>query len=144
MLDDSRVINGSYGECYHEGAWLTNVYKTTAEVEITKEEIKKSGTRWTGNKVTGLKGTGSISGYKVTSDMITYIGQICDDTKGEYKTELITKLDDPESWGAERIRLKNVSFDKISLANWEVGSIVEDELSFTFEGFELLDEITEG
>lgn len=143
MLDSTRTINGSFGECLHNGQWLTNVYKVSAEVEISKSEIKKSGTRWTGNKVTGLKGSGSMTGYKVTTMLIDSIGQICDDTKGEYKTELISKLDDPEAWGAERIRLKNVSFDKISLANWEAGSVVEEEWPFTFEGFELLDRIEE-
>lgn len=141
MLDASRTINGSYGECHHEGNWLTNINKMSAEVEIEKEDIKKSGSRWKGKKVIGVSGTGSISGYKVTSDLIQKVGAVTDDRKKEYKTELISKLDDPEAWGHERIRLKNVSFDKIPLVGWEVGAIVEEEWPFTFEGYELLDPI---
>jgi hypothetical protein len=143
MLQDVRTINGSYGECLHEGRWLTNIYKMSAEVELSKEEIKIAGSRWTGTKVTSIKGTGSISGYKITSDLITAVGAITDDSKGEYRTELISKLDDPESFGHERIRLKNVSFDKIPLVGWETGSIVEEEWAFTFVGYELLDPISE-
>lgn len=141
VLESSRVISGSFGECYHNGEWLTNIYKVSADVEISKSEVKRCGTRWSGNKVTGLKGTGSMTGYKVTTELIENIGQICDDRQGEYKTEIIVKLDDPEAFGAERIRLKHVSFDKIPLTNWEVGNLVEQEWPFTFEGYELLDKI---
>lgn len=142
MLDASRVINGSYGEAWHEGKWLTNINKMSAEIEIEKEDIKRSGTRWKGKKVTGISGSGSISGYKVTSELIQKVSAVTNDRKTEYKTELISKLDDPEAYGYERIRLKNVSFDKIPLVGWEVGAIVEEEWPFTFEGYELLDPIT--
>jgi hypothetical protein len=140
-LDSSRVINGQYGEVWKEGKWLTNVTKAEATVEINKEEIVRSGTRWVGHKVTSLKGGGTISGYKVTSDFIKAIGSVAADRGKPYVTELILKLNDPESWGAERVRLKGVQFDQIPLGNFEVGSLVEEELPFTFSGYNLLDEI---
>jgi hypothetical protein len=143
MLDSTRVINGTFGYVYHDGQWLTNIKSAEATVEITKEEIKRAGTRWVAQKVTGLSGTGTISGYKVTSEMVELIGQISDDKAGTYVTELILKLEDPESYGAYRIRLKGVTFDKIPLIQFEVGSIVEEELPFTFTGYELLDKISE-
>lgn len=142
MLDASRTINGSYGEVHHEGNWLTNVYSMSADVEISKEDIKRSGSRWTGKKVSGVAGSGSISGYKVTSDLIQKVSSICNDRGVQYKTELISKLDDPEAFGHERIRLKGVSFDKIPLVGWEVGTIIEEEWPFTFEGYDLLDPIS--
>ncbi|WP_316245785.1 phage tail tube protein [Paenibacillus tuaregi] len=141
MLDATRVINGTYGYVYHNGQWLTNIKTAEANVEITKEEIKRSGTRWTAHKVTGLNGTGTISGYKVTSEFVELIGQVADDSKGTFITELILKLEDPESYGAYRVRLKGVMFDKIPLVHFEVGSLVEEELPFNFTGYELLDVI---
>lgn len=141
MLDSTRVINGTYGYVYHDGQWLTNIKSAEATVEITKEEIKRAGTRWTAHKVTGLSGTGTISGYKVTSDFVERIGEIADDKAGTFITELILKLEDPESYGAYRVRLKGVTFDKIPLLQFEVGTIVEEELPFTFTGYELLDAI---
>jgi hypothetical protein len=144
MLDSTRVINGSYGEVWHEGRWLTNMYGMTAEVDLSKEEIKVSGARWTHHKVTGVSGSGSISGYKITSELVRMIQSVTANRGIEFKTELISKLDDPEAFGAERVRLKGVSFDNIPLVGWEVGSIVEEEWNFTFEGFELLDIITAG
>lgn len=142
-LDASRTINGSYGEVWHDGVWLTNVENAEATVDIDKEEVKRSGTRWTGHKVIGLKGSGTITGYKVTSEFIKLIGSVASDRSKPYVTELIYKLDDPESFGAERVRLKGVQFDKIPLGKFEVGKIVEEELPFTFSGFDLLDEIKE-
>lgn len=143
MLDESRVLNGQFGECWHEGQWATNVTGVEASVEITKEEIKRAGTRWLGHKSTSLKGAGTISAYKVTSYWVEKIGQIANDRNKAFVTELIIKLDDPEGWGAYRVRLKNVTFDKIDLVNFEVGSLVEEELPFTFVGFDLLDTFNE-
>jgi hypothetical protein len=143
MLDATRVINGSYGEAWEDGNWLTNIQSAEATVEINKEEILRAGTRWVGQKVTTLKGSGNIKGYKITSDFIKKIGSVASDRGKPYVTELILKLGDPESWGAERIRLKGVQYDQIPLGKWELGAIVEEELPFTFTGYDLLDEIKE-
>jgi hypothetical protein len=140
-LDATRVINGSYGEVWHDGQWLTNIMSAEAAIEIGKEEINRAGTRWVAHKVTSLTGTGSISGYKITSEFVERIGQIANDRKGAFVTELILKLDDPEAFGAYRVRLKGVQFDNIPLLNYEMNSIVEEELNFTFTGYELLDKI---
>ncbi len=143
MLDDTRVINGSYGECHCEGNWLMNIYKMTADIEPSYGDVKKSGSRWTGQKLLGLKGIGSISGYKVTSELVQNVARITDDRKTEFVTELISKLDDPEAYGCERVRLKGVKFTKIPIAGWEVGSMVEEEWPFSFTGVEWLDKIEE-
>lgn len=140
-LDATRTINGSYGEVWHDGVWLTNVQSAEAVVDIDKEEIKRSGTRWTGHKVTSLKGSGTISGYKVTSDFVQLIGSVATDRGKPYVTSLILKLDDPEAFGAERVMLKGVQFDQIPLSKFEVGSLVEEALPFTFSGYDLLDKI---
>lgn len=141
MFKDTQAINGAFGECHSNGEWLTNIYKVSASIEISREEIKIAGSRWNGHKLIGLKGTGTISGYKWTSELLKNVGRVMNDRESEYVTELILKLDDPEALGCERIRLKNVKFDSIPLANWEVGAIVEEEWSFSFVGAELMDEI---
>ena len=142
-LDSTRIISGNYGQVWKDGRWLTNFRSAEASVEITKEDVPRSGTRWMGKKVVGLAGTGTISGYKVTTELIEEIGQIADDRNPSLVTELILKLDDPDAFGAYRVRLKRVQFDTIPLMNFEAGSLVEEELPFTFEGYELLDRITE-
>ncbi len=140
-LDASRIINGTFGSVWMDGQWLTNFNHLEANVEVQKAEIKLSGDRWTRRKVTGLNGTGTISGFKVTSDLIQLMAPVADNTKGAVKTEIISKLADPEAYRYERIRLKNVMFDRIQLANWTAGENVTEEWPFTFEEFELLDPI---
>lgn len=43
MLDDTRVINGSFGECHSEGKWLTNIYKMSVDVEPSYGDVKCRG-----------------------------------------------------------------------------------------------------
>lgn len=142
VMDATRAMNGSFGTVIDaNGRWLSNIKSAEATVEINKEEINRAGTRWVGHKVTSLKGTGSMSGYRMTTELLEAIGTVADDTKGAYVTELRMKLDDPEAFGALSVRLKNVQFDQIPLMKYEIGSIVEEELPFTFVGYEFMDKI---
>ncbi len=132
-LDPSRVILGSFGQIFADGQWQTNLNHLEASVENQKKELNLSGDDWVRHKKGPNKGTGTMSGFKVTSSMIQ---------RGFGKFEVITKLDDPEAFGVERIRLQNVMVDKLQLANWTAGEEVTEEIPFTFEGYELLDPIT--
>ena len=52
---------------------------------------------------------------------------------------LIGKLADPNSEGAERIAIKNVSFDDLTLFDFEVGAVGQVECPFTFTDIETID-----
>jgi hypothetical protein len=54
---------------------------------------------------------------------------------------MYAKLEDPEAYGYETVKLSSVMLDKLQLANWTAGEEVKEEVSFTFEGYELLDRI---
>lgn len=132
VLDASRVCSGTYGKIYRDGKWDNNVSECTADVEQDMKTIITCGSEWEDNKGGAKKGSGTIKGYKVTSDMIK---------QGFGKFELISELDDPEAYGAERIRLKNCKATKISLVNFKAGDICEIETPFVFSGYELVDAI---
>lgn len=132
MLDASRVIYGSFGKVFIDGIWQTNLNSCQARVANNKIELNLSGDDWVRHKKGSKKGTGTASGYKVTSDMI----------RREFgKMSFIITLDDPEAYGYERIRLDNVMLDEIQLSNFTAGQEVTEEHPFTFEGYELLDPI---
>lgn len=132
FLDPGRVIMGTFGQIFIEGVWQSNLNHLEASVEAEKKELNLVGTDYTVYKLGRKKGTGTMSGYKVTSDMIA---------RGFQKFSIIHKLDDPEAYGFERIRLNNCMVDKIVLANWTAGEEVTEETPFTFESYELLDPI---
>lgn len=134
-LDASRTILGTYGYLYIAGQWQTNINHLEAKVEMEKRELLLSGDAWKRHKKGPLKGTGTMSGFKVTSAMLQ---------RGFGKFEIISKLADPEAHGNERIRIKNVMVDELSLANWKAGEEVTEEIKFTFEEYELLDPIVAG
>jgi len=142
-MEPERIINGSFGELWEDGVHQQNVESVTAEVNIEKKDVRISGSRWVHKKVVGLSGTGTISGFKVTSAMIQKHAWAQGSRGVPTKTELISKLDDPEAFGHERVRLKNVSFDKVVLANWKLGELVTEEIPFTFTEYEPLDRIEE-
>lgn len=138
-FDSVNAVVGTFGFIYKEGQWLSQYNKAKASVEIQKAEIKPAGDRWVRHKVVALKGTGSISGYKVTDELLEAVSVVAQSEKPSFRTELIFTLEDPESVGAERIRLMNVMFDNVDIANWEHSTEIQEEWNFTFEGYELLD-----
>ncbi|WP_045905667.1 phage tail tube protein [Clostridium botulinum] len=131
-LDASRTIHGSKGKILIDGEWQTNLTECTAEVELDKKELNLLGDEWTRYKQGSKKGTGSISGFKVSSKMIQ---------QGFKRFETISSLEDPEAYGYERIRLMNCMADKLNLINLKANELVEEETPFTYEGYELLDPI---
>lgn len=131
-FDASRTIHSSNGKILLDGDEQTNLTECTAKVTTDKKEVNAIGDDWTRHKKGTKKGTGSMSGYKITSAMI----------EREFnKFEIISALEDPEAYGYERIRLKNCMADEISLINLKAGDLVTEDTPFTFEGYELLDKI---
>lgn len=143
LLDPTRTIQGTFGEIWSDGVWLSNFFQGEAMADISYEDVKRAGTRKTGNKLGAIKLSGTITGYKVTSALARKVAQVLNDRQGAFVTELIMKLDDPEAYGAERVRLKGVQFTKIDIMKFEHGTIVETEWPFVFDDFEYLDFITE-
>lgn len=133
-FNPDRAFYGSFSKMLLDGEWQTNISAVEATVEMSKGEMNVMGSNWTRYKKGQKAGSGSMTGYKVTSKMIQ---------QGFDRFELIVALEDPESYGHERVRLMNCMADSISLANVTSGEVIEEETPFTFEGFELLDPVTE-
>lgn len=140
-LDSTRVIKGEFGEIWSDGEWLSNFYSAEVSADISYEKIKRAGTRVMGNKAGTIEYSGTITGYKITSDLAQKVSQITDDSKGAFTCEIILKLADPENGGTERIRLKNVQFTKIDIMKFSHGEVVEQEWPFVCDGYEYLDTI---
>ena len=62
--------------------------------------------------------------------------------KGEdVRFTVTSKLSDPDAYGAERVVLRNVSFDDLTVADWKVGTKGNITAPFTFTKYEFLDTI---
>lgn len=136
-----RVISGTWGEAWLNGEQVAECYGAQAKVVADKEKISRCGQLMDDHKVMGLSGTGSLRLHKVSSRMGILLAASMKDGSDPRFT-VILKLADPDAWGAERIALYGVSFDDLTLADWEAKSAGKVECPFTFSDFELLDVIS--
>ena len=139
-VETKRIMNGTFGELWLNGDYVGECYKAQAKVEFNKEEIKQCGTFFVDNKVVGCKGTGSIAMHKVNTRMARKLANMVRKKK-DVRFTIISKLADPDAYGAERISITGVQFDDIVLFDWEAQKPLETEAPFIFTGYEYLDQI---
>lgn len=139
-LSAQTVFRGTDAEVYMEGKWQTNVTSVDATAEITTTEVNLLGHIWTQQRNVAMKGSGTMKGVFVTTALIEKIGAI--QNGAEYRTEIIIKNVNPDTGKTYRVRLKNVIFGSVPLANFSAGAISEQDFSFTFSGYELLDKVS--
>ena len=118
-----QVFNGTYGELWVDGDYMAEAEAVKAEVNLSYESIPRARSLTDGKKLTGIEGKGEIKLKKGKSPNFT----------------IISKIEDPDAIGAERMALYNCKFDKMILADWERKKVGEESYSFTFEDWELLD-----
>lgn len=138
----NRIISGTWGEVWLDSDYVSEAYGLQAKINYNKEDVNLCGQMAVDSKVTSVKMTGSISMHKVNSRMARKIGEEIKNGK-DIRFQIISKLADPDAYGKERITLKNVSMDDLTLADWEVSKKGSITAPFTFTGYEFLDDIEE-
>lgn len=136
--DPQKTISGSQGECWCDGDYLDNAFGLQAKIKLTKQEVKmckKMGKKY---KVTGYEGSGTLKLSKRNSYMLKKLAKNLQQGKSTI-CQLVSKLDDPDVEGAERICIKDAMFDELELINWEDNKIVEENIPFTFSEYEIYD-----
>ena len=137
-IDERKIMNGTHGAVFFEGEEVAEIKAFQAKLEFQKEEVKVAGKMATGTKYMGYSGKGSMTLHKTNSRMIKAIGEQIKSGK-EPRFTLIGKLADPDADGVERIALNNVSFDDLTLFDFEIGSLGQTECPFTFDDYNFLD-----
>ena len=138
-----NVINGTYGEVWVDGDYMAQVTGLEAKASVKKSDVNMVGRLSPGKKVTGIENKGTLKMNHVTSEMKLKISQYLKEGKTPYFT-IISKLADPDAIRAqaERIKLTGVTFDEVSLVDFENGKLGEESYAFEFEDFEWLDTIS--
>ena len=134
-----RTINGTWGEVWLDGEKIAECTACQLKVAKNKETIRLCGQFMDDSKATSGSGTGSLTLYKVDSGFIRRQQGLQDgeDVRGT----VISKLRDPDSYGAERVAIYNVSFDDLTLADWQAATVGTVTAAFTFSRYEFLDMI---
>ena len=138
MLDATKVINGTYGQAFLGDEEVAEMKAFQAKLEFQKEEIKVAGQMAVDTKLMSYSGKGSLQLHKVNSRMVKTLLEEIKAGKDPRFT-IIGKLADPNSEGAERIAVKNVSFDDLTIFDFEVGAVGATECPFSFTDIETID-----
>lgn len=139
-VGSERVINGTFGELWINGEYMAETIGLEAKVSLEKTEVNQCGSLAKGYKVTGIDGKGTVKLNKVSSFFIKLLSKNVKAGKTTSCT-IISKLEDPDALGTERIQLNNCVFDELTLANWEAKKLGEESVSFTFSDWDVLESI---
>ncbi len=138
MVSAKRVMNGTHGTVWLDGEQLAECYGFQAKYSFNKESVPMCGQMAEDSKITSVKGTGSLRLYKVYSRAAALIGDAVKNGEDPRFT-VVSQLSDPDAYGAERVAIRNVSFDDLTLADWEAKNVGKVEMPFTFTDHEFLD-----
>ena len=134
-----RTINGTFGELWLDGEKIAECTACQLRVSKNKETINLCGQFMSDSKATSGSGTGSLTLYHVDSGMIQKQADLQSGIDRRFTA--ISKLRDPDSYGAERVAAYNVSFDDLTLADWQAATVGTVTAAFTFSRYELMDQI---
>ncbi len=140
-FDYTKVINGNYGQIWLDGDLLGEALSLTATVTNVKADVKVLGDLWKHSKVVGYEGKGTMKLNKISDRMLLKL-QNSYSTGIQTSCTIYATLSDPSSYGASRIALLDVTFDELTLINFEVSKNIEEDVPFTFAGFTPIDVIT--
>lgn len=135
-FEAQRVMSGTQGEIWIEGKHMAEVTGFKAEIKLIKEEVNQVKTMFKQYKVVGCEGTGNVKMNHVSSYFINLMADNI--RKGRQTVVTIrAKLDDPDAVGREEVIIRDATFDKLILMDWEAKKLTEDDYDFTFTDFEV-------
>ena len=131
-----RVISGTWGEAWLNGEKVAECYGAQAKVTADKEEISMPYMSQLTPFTYGIDASGGL----LPLDDGELLGEAMKNGSDPRFT-IVLKLEDPDAYGAERVALFNVSFDDLTLMDWEAKTVGKVECPFTFSDFKYLDKI---
>ena len=139
-IESKQVVYGTYGSMWIDGYEIAEIQELKANLSADKVEVKIARKMSKGYKVTGYTGKGSFKAQNVSSNFIKILAPSIKEGK-QFLCSIISKVEDPDALGTERIALYNCLIDSEDLINWSVGKLGEESNNFTFEDFSILDQI---
>ena len=125
MLHDNKM------EVWINDELVDEIKAFQAKYEFDKEDVNMAGDMFTHKKVIGYNGTGTKTLKKTNTRIVKLLIDYIKEGL-EPEITIVGKLADPGNGGAERVSLTEVSFDDLTLFDFEVKTLGETECPFTF------------
>lgn len=127
----ANVINGAHGKLWWDGELVLEAESYEAKINIKREDVQIGFD--VDSNMTGRTGEGTLKVKKVYSRGKK---KLLDAWKrGEdIRSEFMSQLKSPDAIGkqTETVILRNVWFNDMTLASFEAGGKIEEEMSFGF------------
>lgn len=142
MIPGQRVISGSKGQLWLNGDLLAEVKSIESKATINRDTVMMGGSYDEDSKVTSIGCEGSLVINKVFTREREFVEKL-QQGKDE-RFQLFVTLDDPDAYGRETVQLENCWFNEVTIAQFEVGTILEREFPFghTFSDIKYPESIT--
>ncbi|ABR48575.1 phage-like element pbsx protein XkdM [Alkaliphilus metalliredigens QYMF] len=137
-IPSNKQINGTFGALWLDGEKLADVDSFESKININYEDVNMAEDLATHKKMTGWAGEGTLALKKVYSTGASLIGQKLKEGIMPVFT-MVSKLQDPDAYGAERVSMEEVTFNEFTLAKFAQKELQTEELPFAFADFELID-----
>jgi len=123
-----RVISGSKGQLWMNGNLWAEVKSVESKATINRETIQMAGSYDEDSKITSIACEGSIVINKIYSREQEFINEFKEGKDNRF--QLFVTLDDPDAYGRESVQMDNCWFNEITIAQFEVGTVLEREFPF--------------
>lgn len=135
-ISAERIRSGSHGELWMDGELSAETYGFQAKITKNKETVPRCGAFMEGHKLISARITGSMRIYNASSRFLAAEGAAMKNGK-DLRHTFISKLDDPDAVSVQRVMFTGVSFDDLTLADWEAAKLGTIEAPFTADGHEI-------
>lgn len=128
VIPGQKVITGAMGKLWYNGNLLAEVKKVETKAKFNRDKVQMAGSYDEDSKVTSVSCEGSFVINKVYSREADFIKTF--QSGVDTRFQLYITLDDPDSYGRESIQLDNCWFTELTIAEFEVGKVLEREFPF--------------
>ena len=134
----NKVFRGTFGKVWVDGERMSNVKSFEAKATLDYEDMNVNGDFGTKKRYMGYSISGTMTLHKFDSFILRkYQAGLM---TGELpEMTIVVALDDPTAYGAERVQLRDVMLDEITLSKFENKTLTEEEVPFTAGSYEFLD-----
>ena len=148
FLKAEQIVSGQAGRAYAniDGRNRELLYLKSIDAAVTKRKTAVRTLGRTGDqyKAAGWSGQGKMVIYYMTSLFRELMLSYMKSGKDAYFDIVVVNEDENTGAGRQTVVLKNCNLDSLSLARLNVDADrLDEEVSFTFDGAELLDSFSE-
>lgn len=128
LINGQKVISGSKGSIYIDGRLWAEVKSIESKATINRETVQMANSYDEDTKMMSIACEGSFVVHKVYSREREFIEALINGIDKRF--QLFVTLDDKDAFGRESVRLDNCWLNEITIAQFEVGTILEREFPF--------------